>query len=98
MWSPAPSAFMGRETVVEILIEVAGWGGALLILSSYILVSMGRLEGRSATYQWMNVIGSAGFVVNSGWHGAIPSTALNAVWLAVGLFTLWTLARKARGA
>ena len=62
-----------------------------LILGSYVLVSTGRLEGRSRTFQWMNVAGAAGFVVNSGWHGAIPSTALNVVWLEVGLGTLWTL-------
>ena len=74
-----------------LLIEAAGWIGAALILGSYILVSMGRLSGRSRTFQWMNVTGAAGFVVNSGWHGAIPSTALNAMWLMVGLATLWSL-------
>jgi len=75
----------------ELLIEAAGWIGAALILGSYVLVSLGRLEGRSAAFQWMNVAGAAGFIVNSGWHGAIPSTALNVVWLAVGLATLWSL-------
>lgn len=83
--------------MLEMVIEACGWIGALLILGSYILVSLGRLSGQSATYQWMNVVGAAGFVVNSGWHGAIPSTTLNVVWLAVGLFTLWRLAQL-RGA
>jgi len=78
-----------------VLIEVAGWGGATLILVAYILLSLGRLDGRSRTFQWMNVVGAAGFIVNSGWHGAIPSAALNLVWLGVGLATLWTLRRKA---
>ena len=78
-----------------VLIEAAGWGGATLILVAYILLSLGRLEGRSRTFQWMNVVGAAGFIVNSGWHGAIPSAALNLVWLGVGLATLWTLRRKA---
>ncbi len=80
--------------IETIAIETAGWIGALLILGSYILVSLGKIEGRSAIYQWMNVVGAAGFVVNSGAHGAIPSTALNVVWLAVGLATLWSLSRK----
>jgi len=79
-----------------LLVEAAGWIGAGLILGSYTLVSLGKLEGRSRTFQWMNVAGAAGFVVNSGWHGAIPSTALNVVWLGVGLATLWSLrARRA---
>lgn len=78
---------------LAILVEAAGWIGAMLILGSYILVSLGRLDGRSRTYQWLNVAGATGFVVNSGWHGAIPSTALNVVWLGVGLATLWSLRR-----
>lgn len=80
----------------NLAIEALGWIGALLILGSYILVSLGKLEGRSAAFQWMNVVGAAGFVVNSGWHGAIPSTALNVVWLAVGLATLSGLPRGSR--
>ena len=80
---------------MTIAIETAGWIGAALSLGSYILVSLGKLEGRSRTFQWMNVAGAAGFVVNSGAHGAIPSTVLNVVWLGVGLVTLWTL-RAAR--
>lgn len=75
------------------LIEACGWLGALLILGSYILVSLGKLSGQSRTFQWLNVIGAAGFVVNSGWHGAIPSTALNVVWMGVGLATLWRIGR-----
>ncbi len=81
---------------MNLAIEAAGWLGALLILGSYILVSAGRLTGQSPAYQWMNVAGALGFVINSGWHGAIPSTALNVVWCLVGIGTLWSLARKAR--
>jgi hypothetical protein len=78
----------------SLLIEAVGWIGAALILGSYILVSTGKLSGHSKTFQWMNVVGAAGFVINSGWHGAIPSTALNAMWLLVGLATLWALRAK----
>jgi len=81
---------------MTLAIEIAGWVAALLILGSYILVSTGRLSGQSAQFQWMNVAGSLGFVVNSGWHGAVPSTALNVVWCAVGLLTLWKLSQMAR--
>ena len=82
--------------MTTLLVEAAGWIGAALILGSYILASLGKLEGRSRSFQWMNVAGAAGFVVNSGWHGAIPSTALNVIWLGVGLATLWTTLRRGR--
>ncbi len=79
---------------MNILIEVVGWAAALLILASYLLVSLGRLSGQSATFQWMNVVGAAGFVLNSGWHGAWPSTTLNVAWAAIGVVTLVRLRRK----
>ena len=57
---------------LEPAIEAIGWVSALLILGSYILVSNGRLTGQSRAYQWMNVVGAAGFVVNTWWHGPMP--------------------------
>ena len=77
----------------ELAVEAAGWVGAGLILSAYLLISMGKVTGRSVLYQSMNVAGAAGFVVNGWWHGAIPSAALNVVWLAIGAVALWRIRR-----
>jgi hypothetical protein len=73
---------------------VAGWGGALLILLAYLLLSMGRLTGQSPLYQWMNVIGAAGFTINGWWHGALPSAALNVLWMLIGGFALWRISKR----
>ncbi len=80
--------------MITFLVELCGCAGAALILGSYVLVSLGRLEGRSALLQWINVVGAAGFVVNSGWHGAIRSTTNNVLWCGVGLATLISLSRS----
>jgi hypothetical protein len=83
---------------LTILIEIVGWAAALLILASYLLVSTGRLSGTSVAFQWMNVIGAAGFIINSGYHHALPSAVLNIAWAAIGLVTLWRLARAGQRA
>ena len=80
-------------SMVEIAVEVAGWAGALLILLGYLFISAGRLTGQSPVYQWMNIVGSAGFVINGWWHRAIPSTALNIIWMGIGAVALWKIAR-----
>ena len=49
---------------------------------------MGKVTGSSPLYQWMNVVGAAGFVINSGFHGAVPNAALNIVWVAIGAVAL----------
>jgi len=82
---------------VELAVEIVGWTGAALILLAYALLSAGRLSGRSPAYQWLNVVGAAGFIVNSGWHGALPSTILNVIWVAIGIVTLVRIARAPGG-
>ena len=78
------------------LVETIGWAAAILILTSYILLSLGRIEANSIAYQGMNVAGAAGFIVNSGVNGAIPSAVLNVVWLGIGLFALHRILRRQR--
>jgi hypothetical protein len=74
-----------------VLVEVAGWAGASLILSAYLLLSMQKVTGQSKLYQGMNIVGAAGFIVNGFWHGAIPSAVLNVVWMLIGVVTLWRI-------
>ena len=77
--------------LLQIMIEVIGWTAAAIILASYVLLSLGKLEPRGAAYQWMNVAGAIGFIVNSGYNGATPNAALNVVWAVIGLYTLWKI-------
>lgn len=70
------------------LIDIAGWTGALLLLLAYGLLSAGKVAGRSATYQWMNILGAVGVVINSAWNGAFPSVSVNLVWIVIGLAAL----------
>ena len=81
-------------TAVEVAVEVVGWGGAVLILLAYLLLSAGKLTGQSLLYQGMNVVGAAGFVINGWWHGALPSAALNVLWLLIGAVASWQILKK----
>src|SRR3546814_4099689 len=49
-----------RMSAEVIIVEVIGWTAAAIILAAYILLSLGKLDGRSYLYQWMNVIGAGG--------------------------------------
>jgi hypothetical protein len=78
---------------LHIAIEFVGWAGAGMILLAYLLLSAGRLEARSVTYQGLNLIGAIAFVINSGWNGAIPSATLNVVWAGIAVFALVRMAK-----
>ena len=69
-------------------VSLAGWVAALLILSAYALLSFGKIQARSWIYQWMNILGAVGFIINCAWNSAWPSVALNVVWLVIGFYAL----------
>jgi hypothetical protein len=73
---------------VKFAIEVAGWIAAVLILTAYGLLSAGKLDGKSVVYQLMNIVGAIGFVINTGYNGAIPSAVLNVIWVGIGVWAL----------
>jgi hypothetical protein len=73
---------------LKTFVELSGWTAALLILGSYSLLSFGKIQARSALYQWMNIVGALGFIINCTWNGAWPSVALNAVWMGIALYAL----------
>jgi hypothetical protein len=66
----------------------------VLVLGAYILVTIGRLTGQSPLFQWMNLVGAAGFLVNGWWHGALPSATLNLIWMLFAAGALWTIWKR----
>lgn len=74
------------------LIDLAGWLGSALLLSAYLLTSLGRLSGGSARYQLLNCAGAACAAVNVWWYGALPVAAFEIAWSLIGLAALVRLA------
>lgn len=70
-------------------VEIIGWIAAAMMLSAYVLLTLGRLSARSNAYHWLNVLSGVGFILNSGWNGAYPSAFINVVWVAIGLYGIF---------
>jgi hypothetical protein len=67
---------------MELLWEIAGWSGAVLILSAYLSVSMGWLKA-GKRFQVANLIGACAFIVNGAVHQAWPSVVTNVAWCLI---------------
>ena len=76
------------------VIDFLGWIGAALLLLAYALVSNRKLAGDSARFQLLNLSGGLMLAINSGYHGALPSVAVNAIWIVIGLATLLRARRQ----
>lgn len=80
---------------VELVINVLGWAGMVLLVGAYALLTWGRLRA-GVLFQVMNLVGGLLLMLNTAYYGAWPSTALNLVWFViggVGLVRLWLTAR-----
>jgi hypothetical protein len=80
----------------RLMVDVAGWLAALLILGGYALLTAGKVNARTPAYQWMNVLGAIGFVINSGYFKAWPSAVLNVIWAGIGVVALIRIAASRR--
>ncbi len=72
----------------KLLIDVLGWTGSILSLLAYALVSAKKTAGDSLLYQGMNILAGILLIIYTLALGAYATTGLNAVWTAIGLFTL----------
>ena len=59
-------------------------------------MTAGRITSDSRIYQWLNVIGALGILINAGWHQAVPSVVLNIIWAGIGIVALIRIARRGR--
>jgi phosphatidylserine synthase len=72
----------------KLFINFLGWLGSILYLLAYALVSTKKTAGDSILYQGMNIAAGVLLVIYSLSLSAYATTGLNAVWVAIGLFTL----------
>jgi hypothetical protein len=72
----------------DLLIHILGWTGSILYLLGYGLVSLRKTEGDSLLYQGINIFAGILLVIYTFTLEAYATTGLDAVWVAIGLFTL----------
>lgn len=81
---------------MNIFIEVVGWTGTVLLVLAYLLLTLGKLQSKSWSYQIMNAVGAGAIVINSFYYGALPGATLNAIWFVIGVVGLISIARSVK--
>jgi hypothetical protein len=76
------------------LIDILGWLGSLLLIFGYLFVSRKKVEPDSFIYHFLNITGSLLLIINTFYYGAFPSTAVNIIWVFIGLFYILKSAKK----
>jgi hypothetical protein len=73
---------------VDVLVEVLGWTGAVLVLCAYLLAARDIWPASTFKSAAANVTGAGLLAVNALHHEASPSVALNVVWAGIAVAAL----------
>lgn len=74
--------------MAELIVEIIGWIGMLLVLLAYFLITIKKTSRESKLYHSMNLIGALFLGINTLINEAYPSTALNVVWILIAIYGL----------
>ena len=80
--------------IINMITDVIGWIGAILLVSAYFLVSTKKITPSSTTYHLMNFLGAFGAGINVFAQAAYPSVALETVWAGIAIFGLYNALKK----
>ncbi len=78
---------------MKLLLDICGWVGMILVVVGFYLVSNGKIEAQTSTYQLINMIAAIFIGANAWYYGAFPSVGLNAVWFLIALVALFRIHR-----
>ncbi len=68
--------------------SIFGWVGMLLIVGAYGLISIGVVESSNTYYQFMNLLGAVGMLVNVFHTRTWSAVALQLIW---GFIAIWAI-------
>ena len=79
---------------MKLTLDICGWIGMLLIVTGFYLVSNGKVEAQTITFQTINVIAAIFIGLNAFYYGALPSVGLNIVWFLIAVISLIRISSK----
>lgn len=77
-----------RISTKQLLAEIAGWYGAIAILTGYTLVSFEIISSDTLVFQLLNLTGALGIIAIAAYKRVAQSIVLNIVWSAVAIIAI----------
>ncbi|HXA02945.1 MAG TPA: hypothetical protein VNW99_13205 [Cytophagaceae bacterium] len=68
--------------------DILGWIGAIEVLTAYLLVSINKVDGKSITFQLLNLTGAVFLIINTVALKAYPSAFVNVIWSGIAIYFL----------
>lgn len=70
------------------IIDIIGWIGSVMVVMAYGLNMYKKMSSDALSYYLLNIVGSGCLIVNTIYHHAIPSAAVNIIWVLIAVVAL----------
>jgi hypothetical protein len=80
---------------LNLLIDILGWLGSLLVVVAYGLNSYQKIKSDSLVFYTLNILGGIFLVIYSVDKAAFANTFVNIVWIAIAIPALIKFLRRA---
>ncbi|MGH7218367.1 MAG: CBU_0592 family membrane protein [Candidatus Microsaccharimonas sp.] len=80
-----------KKPIKHLIAEIAGWYGALAILTGYALVSFNLVDSGGLAFQLLNLTGATGIFIISVVKHVGQSIVLNVFWAAVAIIAIFNI-------
>jgi len=82
---------MKKNAYKKLIAELAGWYGAVAILTAYTLVSFKVISADELVFQLLNLTGAIGIIIISTYKKVAQSILLNCVWGIVAIIAIFNI-------
>lgn len=79
---------------MELLIEILGWIGSIMLLTAYGLNSYQKINSNSLTFLLLNIIAGLLLVIYTLYKQAYANTFINVVWVIIAIPAVIQFLRK----
>lgn len=73
---------------MEVIINLMGWAGSIMVLVAYGLNSYQRLKSDALTFYLLNLVGGIFLVIYTVYKEAFANTFINVVWVVIAVIAL----------
>jgi uncharacterized membrane protein len=83
---------------MELLIDIIGWTGSVMVIAAYGLNSYQKLDSKSLMFLLLNLFGGIFLIVYSYYYSAFANTFINVVWVIIAVPALVSYVNRRRQA
>ncbi len=87
-----------NETHLNLLFDIIGTIGVVVILYAYFMVQTERLSSQQLSFPILNLIGAILLLISLMWSWNTPSVIIEIAWISISLYGIYRILKEPKDA